>query len=396
MCKFEKIVSSDMATISIKIHKRTNAKGLNSVYSEISHKGKRKKKSLFSIPIKYWNPTKLEVRKSYVLHEELNAKIQSELSRFNEIVLNVSDPDLELLANGNIENSIASPKLSDAIQQYSELVGYKAKRKYLDLRKKIIGYRDIELRFVDPMYIKGFESYMKQLPSISSQTTIHRQVNSLKTILRQHRYSFPELQRAIDVKINRGRSISVSLSREEFNKIESCPIEILNRDVFITQVYMRGKRISDILQFHESHIYGDRAIFKEQKTQKSSDIKLIPKVLDIIEKYKGMSEFGYVFPILKMPPDDLRKNQVYGKHIESKTTMINRGLKLIAAYCKIEKKVTTHVARHTFAVWLDEKGVDSRSIKDILNHSSLETTEKYLKKLRRSSELDDAADTVWE
>ena len=59
-------------------------------------------------------------------------------------------------------------------------------------------------------------------------------------------------------------------------------------------------------------------------------------------------------------------------------TIVNRALGKICSMAGIDKHVTMHVSRHSFANLAREKGVMSTEIKDLLAHSNLKTTELYM------------------
>lgn len=63
----------------------------------------------------------------------------------------------------------------------------------------------------------------------------------------------------------------------------------------------------------------------------------------------------------------------------------NRLLKEIAAICGINQHLTTHVARKTFATLKRQEGWSSESVKDMLGHASLKTTEQYYFKAGRAT-----------
>lgn len=116
---------------------------------------------------------------------------------------------------------------------------------------------------------------------------------------------------------------------------------------------------------------------------------LVPEALATIEKYKDNNS-PYVLPFMKLDSDSDPKR--FQKAIESKTVMINNSLKVIAKLCGIDKKLTSHVARHTFAYLADKSGLGSKRIQDLLLHSDLKTTERYINELNNSDTLDSAFD----
>ena len=58
---------------------------------------------------------------------------------------------------------------------------------------------------------------------------------------------------------------------------------------------------------------------------------------------------------------------------------MNRYLKDIALLARIEKNVTMHVARHTFATWALHNGIPLSTVSRTLGHTSVKTTEIYAK-----------------
>ena len=71
------------------------------------------------------------------------------------------------------------------------------------------------------------------------------------------------------------------------------------------------------------------------------------------------------------------RHQLY-QHISAKNALINKYLKKIADKAAITTNLTMHISRHAFAHIAQESGAESSAIKNILGHSNLATTERYM------------------
>ena len=140
------------------------------------------------------------------------------------------------------------------------------------------------------------------------------------------------------------------------------------RDVFIFCCYT-GFAYSDIYKFDydavTKGIDGNAWLTTQrQKTGTKESVPLLPIALDIINKYR---DHKYCIEDNKLLP--VNSNQRY-----------NGYLKEIATLCKINKKITSHIARHTFATTITlANGVPIETVSTMLGHNSIRTSQIYAK-----------------
>jgi site-specific recombinase XerD len=121
-------------------------------------------------------------------------------------------------------------------------------------------------------------------------------------------------------------------------------------------------------------IDGDKWIFtRRQKTDTASRIPILPMAQEILDRYADhpqCKEKDKVMPILS--------NQ-----------KMNAYLKEIADCCGITKRLTFHIARHTFATTITlSNGVPIETVSKMLGHRNLKTTQHYAKILDRKVSQD--------
>jgi len=140
------------------------------------------------------------------------------------------------------------------------------------------------------------------------------------------------------------------------------------RDVFIFCCFT-GFCYSDVYNLTPQNIVngidGGKWIMKNREKTKSNErVPLLPIALEIIEKYK---DDYYCETHNRLLP--VNSNQRF-----------NAYLKEIATICNIEKHLTTHIARHTFATAVTlENDVPIETVSQMLGHKSIRTTQIYAK-----------------
>jgi integrase len=144
------------------------------------------------------------------------------------------------------------------------------------------------------------------------------------------------------------------------------------RDVFIFCCFT-GFAYGDIYNFEQ----GDEEIgidgntwlsTQRQKTGVRERVPLLPIALRIVEKYKTNE---YCIRNNKLLP--VNSNQRYNAYLQE-----------IAIICGIKKKLTTHIARHTFATTVTlANGVPIETVSAMLGHTSIKTTQIYAKVLEK-------------
>jgi site-specific recombinase XerD len=171
------------------------------------------------------------------------------------------------------------------------------------------------------------------------------------------------------------------LSPDELKAIEEKEISIVRldqvRDIFVFCCYT-GLAYIDVAELTSDNlrkgIDGELWISKNRhKTETPSNIPLLPRAIQILEKYKdhpAVVNKGHLLPVLS--------NQ-----------KLNSYLKEIADACSITKNLTFHVARHTFATTVTlTNGVPIESVSSMLGHTSIKTTQIYAKVIQKKVSQD--------
>jgi integrase len=234
------------------------------------------------------------------------------------------------------------------------------------------GVVDINIEKIDNAFIADFDYYLRTTNKCNNNSTI-KYIKNLGKIIRIClsngwiiKNPFVNYKGKIKT-VNR-----VYLTEEEIQRIANkCfDIERLSqvRDVFLfccftglAYVDIKKLKISEITKGVDGGLW----IFtKRQKTDTRSAIPLLPTAAQLIKKYSN-----HPLCINKDTPLPVPSNQ-----------KMNGYLKEIAEICGIEKTLTSHIARHTFATTITlSNGVPIETVSKMLGHSSIKQTQHYAK-----------------
>jgi site-specific recombinase XerD len=262
-------------------------------------------------------------------------------------------------------------------EDFKKLVGISKSQatyqKYEVTRKHVTNFMrdrynlsDISLKEINNLFIIDFEVYLMCTAGCSSNTTA-KFLQFLKRIILIARnngwiHNDPFGNHKIRIaKVDRGYLTQNEVEQIMDKKFPCRRLEQV-RDIFVFSCFC-GLAYIDVKNLRENNIRtsfdgGLWIMGKREKTGINFNIPLldIPKL--ILEKYKGALPNGLVLPVLS--------NQ-----------KMNAYLKEIADVCGIEKNLTFHLARHTFATLTLSKGVSIESVSKMLGHTNIQTTQIY-------------------
>jgi integrase len=272
--------------------------------------------------------------------------------------------------------------------EYGTLKNYFTTKKYvIEFLEKKHRTKDIVLEKLSYKFLTEFELYLRSYKPKDhhkpmGNNTVMKHIERLRKIINVAvKNEWIERDPFIKFKKKFIRTPREILSEEELARIESKSFEIarLNfvRNLFVFSCYT-GLAYSDVMNLKPGNITlgidGGRWIATaRQKTHEAVRVPLLPKALELIEQYKQDQRaltVGRVFPTIS--------NQ-----------KLNGYLKEIADLCGIEKKLTFHLARHTFATTVTlTNGVPIETVSKMLGHTSIRTTQIYAKVIESKVSLD--------
>ena len=148
------------------------------------------------------------------------------------------------------------------------------------------------------------------------------------------------------------------------------------RDLFILSYYLRGIPFIDLAYLRKTDIHDNVLCYHRSKTGRALSITLEPWMWEIIERYRRENpDSPYLLRIIRRPgsiPEERRQYEsalrLYNKHLYQLSTRLGLGVRL-----------TSYVARHTWATLAYNEDIPVAKISAGLSHASEEITHTYLR-----------------
>ena len=269
--------------------------------------------------------------------------------------------------NNNIEKLIGKDYAKPTLTKYNTTVNHL--ENFLKWKFKT---SDISLSQLKYEFLADFEFYLKSEKSIDHNTTAKYIKNTKKVVNDCLAKGWLKANPFVNYKITPKLVDRTFLSEAELETLVNKELKVeriaLVRDIFVFSCYT-GLSYIDVANLTPNQIAvgmdREKWIFtSRQKTNTPSHIPLLPPAMAIINKYKDHPvavNKGRLLPILS--------NQ-----------KMNAYLKEIADICELNKELTFHMARHTFATTVTlTNGVPIETVSKMLGHKKLQTTQHYAK-----------------
>ena len=350
-----------------------NKKGL--VQIEVTSEGKRKWiGTSVKLYADQWNEKKKVVNSVHSI--QLNAMLDGMMSKLNDFILdlfrNDQQFDFEKL-NAFLEKSNHSDSFIDFVRIRIEDrtdIEESTRKQHRTLLQSLEKFG--KLNYMDDLTKANITLYDEFLHQQEiSQPTIYNYHKRLKRYLHEAmKFGLLNADPYVGLHFERARFEKRKyLTEEELKMIRTCKINMPSidriRDLFLFQCYT-GLAYADFEKFNfekdveernGKYIVSDR----RKKTNEDYKIVLLTPAIEILKKY------DYKLPIIS--------NQKY-----------NVSLKVVAQYAGIDKNITTHMGRHTFAVFALNNGVPIEIVAKMLGHTNIRTTQVYAKVLNSEVE----------
>jgi integrase len=339
-----------------------------------------------SVSSVYWNKQKQQVRKTHPQYQVYNLLIQTQLKQVLETYHHLMSTHKEL----NLQT------LTEALQGKEQedffVFAFSTKMQEIKSRNKMGTYRRYEtalhkfqvfttgklpIQQINYSLLKQYENHLI-IHHNNSRDTVSANLSVIRTIINEAiRYDLYKGRNPFDLfKLKYTDNTKEKLTLDEIHRFIHAPIPaipslLLARDFFYACFLAEGTRAGDMIGMKKEYLQQGCLVFAQQKTGTKMMIPVVPELMEIFNRYHS-TEGIYIFPFLNK---EAVVNEII---IGNKLAYINKFIKEVCKYAGILKKVSSHVARHTYTdIALQVSGGNIYQVQQSLGHSSVKTTEIY-------------------
>jgi len=391
-----------MASIKILLRNKPNRQGKYPVVLKIIKDRKTKIITLNMDCLKQdWDITNHQFKRSSPNHLQRNRILlkwkDKALKIIDDFILNEEDFSL-----AQFENRFRGKQLNlTTVKQFFEekvndlnIAGRTGNaRAYYGTKTSLFKFtkqHDIKFKDIDANFLDKYETYLRSTGyndgGISVRMrTLRALINDAirKGIVEDKYYPFTSYR----ISKLKSKSIKKALTLEDIRKIKNLD-EIQNphlaeaKRLFLFSYYTRGMNYHDMMLLTWNDVENDKITYIRSKTKGRFVIKIMLPIKEILDYYKATnSSSNYVFPILT----DKQSTPIQIENRKSKTLKkFNSDLKKIGSILEINVKITSYVARHSYATNMKLIGVSTDIISESMGHKNPSVTQVYLKEFDTS------------
>lgn len=384
---------------------KTLSNGEHPIMLRVCKGGKKKYISLgISVNPKFWDFEKNKPKRNCPNREQLIKVINEQEQKYAEQILEFSVEKREYTPTTLIEAIVPVQKARTVGELFNEYIvqlkeegrlGYalSVQQVYNSLLK-YKGHLDIYFSEIDVNWLKAYESWLRCCKLADNTIGIRfrtlRAVYNLalaEGLVKADCYPFKKYKVSKLHKETAKRAITKEQVKQviDYDVSGARFYKKLAVDMFAFSYLMGGINFTDMAFLTDKNVEGGRLVYVRQKTKKLIMLPLQEKAVEIMNRYRS-SQRKFIFPILDERERTLRqiRNRIYDV-----LDNVNGYLKEIGKELGVELKISSYVARHSYATILKHSGVSTSVISESLGHSSERVTQIYLDSFE-NKQLNDA------
>ncbi|WP_157208232.1 site-specific integrase [Mariniflexile maritimum] len=358
------------------------------LYARITVNGKRSELSLKrKVLISDWDTTKNRLKGTCESNKLVNAYLEQVYARLFECYQKLQSRNSlvtsDIIKAHFLGKTETRHSLSDIIEYHNihmkDTLRWGTQKNYYTTHKYILLFlkekhktTDMYLSELGYKFIIDFERFLRHQNKMGNNTVMKHIERLRKMVSLAFKMEWLDKDPFIKFEAKYERKERCFLTSEELQSIENKVFTIqrlqLIKDLFVFSCYT-GLSYGDVMNLTTDNICkgidGKQWIYSQrEKTSVPVKIPLLSKALDIIKKYETY-------------PNAINKQRLFPTISNQK---LNSYLKEIADVCRIQKNLTFHIARHTFATTVMlSNGVPIETVSKLLGHTKLTTTQIYAK-----------------
>jgi len=390
-----------MSSIYIKLYtSKTLKNGEHPIMLRVIKNRKPKYVSLgFSCSLKLWDEKANLPKRKHPFYKEILLLIDKKKSDAQKLVFEMEAEDKGYSAEEIQKNIVKKKQLgSTSVLKYfdaiikqlkeSDRIGYA--NVFSSTKNSISKFREnTDFTFNDITHsflVKYEEWFLSRGVQPNSIFVFMRNFKTLINYAKREGYISSSFDPFKDFSFSKYRRIKTkkrAISKVDIYKIAALKITpntsmFHSKNIFLFSYYCRCINFIDIAYLKWTNIHNDRLEYTRKKTKELFNISLLEpakKILKYYYKKHRTTDDDFIFPILNENHQTSQSKDYRIDHMISKT---NKDLKDIAEKAKIDEKITTYVARHTYATVLKKGGISTSLISEMMGHDSEKTTQIYL------------------